>query len=398
MEARRSDRQDLFEQIFMATSAFSAAMSFFIVLTCFVFPSYGNKYFVRLIFWMCVSDLCASSVAAVGFPASGTWLCSFQSFWSFFFFRAYWVWTVALSSQLYRLIVRLPLVSLPYLHAIVWSLAMAGTLVPLSSGARYGMIERFGGNAWCFLDNCSRAELRFWVYASLQSYVWISISLMIVLFVSAYRHHQLHRQEPLNTEIYDNRQSEYSRILLQAIYQISLYPLSLALSWGPVMVLFPLYDYGLVSLLYFDIALVMGTLNGVFAGSIFLFRSKEVQTLWLTFLRYDLWRIDAPPPALLAASASTDGTVTSSSGAKEVGRSTMDLTRRLFSFSRETSVSERIESIEITSVHRLSIFSYEPSKEEIGGESSHGGDERVLSYSSGVERGYGGRHERALVS
>lgn len=91
--------------------------------------------------------------------------------------------------------------------------------------------------------------------------------------------------------------------------------------------------------------------------------------------------------------------MTSSSGAKEVGRSTMDLTRRLFSFSRETSVSERIESIEITSVHRLSIFSYEPSKEEIGGESSHGGDELVLSYaSSGVERGYGGRHERALVS
>jgi hypothetical protein len=378
MEEQHSHRQDLFEEVFMITSAFSASMSFFIVLTCFVFPSYGNKYFVRLIFWMCVSDLCASSVAAVGFPATGTWLCSFQSFWCWYFFRAYWVWTVALSSQLYRLIVRLPLISLPYLHAIVWSLALFGTLLPLSSGARYGMIERFGGNAWCFLDNCSRAELRFWVYVSLQSYVWTSISLMFLLFVRAYRHHQLHRQVPLNPEVYDTRQSEYNRILLQAIYQISLYPLSLALSWGPVMILLPLYDYGIVSLLYFDLALVMGTLNGVFAGSLFLFRSKEVQGLWFTFLRYDLWRIDAPPPPLLSLAASSAGvTVRTSSGgggAKEAGRSTMDLTR-LFSFSRSrsTSVSERIESIEIANIHRVSIFSYEPTKEEQEGRAARQG-------------------------
>ena len=154
---------------------------------------------MRLVFWMSLCDVCASSVTAIGFPSADTWLCSFQAFWSWYFFRAYWVWTVLLSYQLYRLILRQSLVPIRYLHLTAWSLSMVGTLLPLTSGARFGMIDRFSERTWCFLDNCTRSELRFWVYVTLQSFVWSSILLMTLFFCRAYSHYHSQRQFRLSS-------------------------------------------------------------------------------------------------------------------------------------------------------------------------------------------------------
>lgn len=204
-------RQEIFEQIFIFTSLFSVITSSFILLTCLIFNKYGNKYFVRLVFWMTFCDVCASSIASFGFPSSNSWKCNLQSFWIWFFFRGYWVWTVILSYQLYRLIVHQTLISIYYLHIIAWSLTLFGTLLPLTSGATYGMIDSLSGYAWCFLDNCTRSELRFWVYMTIQSYVWISVFIMIILFLLAYRYY--HYESGLNKEIYDAKKSEFHLVV-----------------------------------------------------------------------------------------------------------------------------------------------------------------------------------------
>jgi hypothetical protein len=373
-ESSHPHRQEIFQEVYIVCSILSAIVSAFLVLTCFLFPSYGNKYFMRLVFWMSICDVCASSVAAFGYPLADTWLCSFQAFWSWYFFRAYWVWTVILSYQLYRLILRQQLIAIHYLHLTAWPLSLAGALMPLTSGATYGMIDRFSGNAWCFLDNCSRSELRFWVYATLQSFVWSSILLMVFFFCRAYFYYYSQGEFIRNSN--DPRLSEFHRVLQQGIFQISLYPLALMLSWGPIMIIFPLFDYGVVPLLYFDIALVMGTLNGVFAGSIFILRSKEARVLWYRFLFYELWNRDPGPSQKLfmdpssdlrsscassRASWGEDGGDVGPYGDNSARSSTWD-TSRFFSFSRSTTTaSERIESIEITILHRSSIFAYDPS-------------------------------------
>lgn len=56
------------------------------------------------------------------------------------------------------------------------------------------------------------------------------------------------------------------------------------ISWGPNMIIFPLFEADVVPLLYFDISLVMGTLNGVLCGLLFLYKSKEVHHLWYNLI------------------------------------------------------------------------------------------------------------------
>lgn len=358
-----SYRQYIFEKVFIYTSCFSAITSSFIVLTCLLFPKYGNKYFVRLVYWMAFCDLCASSIASFGFPNNNNLKCSFQSFWIWFFFRSYWIWTVMLSYQLYRLITHQKLINIKYLHIISWSLSLFGTLLPLTSGANYGMIDSLRGHAWCFLDNCTRSELRFWVYMTIQTYVWTSVFIMILLFFLAYRYY--HYESGLNNEIYDIKKSEYHHVLQQAIYQISLYPLCMLISWGPNMIIFPLFEAGIVPILYFDISLVMGTLNGVLSGFIFFLRSKEAQLLWYNLIKYRRFSIDQQDQRLIFSSNRENGNF-SSNGKDDheshisgfAHHSEKDINRVLsVDPSRDTSTSD----IEFVIRPRSSIFDYEPS-------------------------------------
>ena len=50
------------------------------------------------------------------------------------------------------------------------------------------------------------------------------------------------------------------------------------------MFLFPLYNAGIVGALYFEISLLLGTLNGAIVGLIFFIRSNEARDLWTNYI------------------------------------------------------------------------------------------------------------------
>ncbi len=260
------------ETAFIVASALSLTSSLAVSVTCLCFPTFGNKFFIKIIFWMSFCDFMASALSVIGFPKSGSLACQIQSFWCWLFYRAGWVWTVLLAWQLCRLILDYKRTSILVLHSISWGLSLLGTLAPIAGGASYGMIEDLSGQAWCFLAGLNSADFVLWVFLTVQSYVWIGIVLMVAFSLAAYRHHQS------ATEIVKSDPS-FAAIKV-AIYQISVYPLLMIVCWGPNMFLFPLYNAGIVGALYFEISLLLGTLNGAIVGLIFFIRSNEARELW----------------------------------------------------------------------------------------------------------------------
>jgi len=127
----------------------SAIGSLSVVVTLLLFfPTLmKGKVFVFLLCWAAVCDFFHSIANAWGFPRGSSALCETQGGFIFFWARTTMFWVLAMSFQLYALIIRgkgFKMKHLRYLHALCWPINLLLELIVLSTN-RYGQDDEQNG-------------------------------------------------------------------------------------------------------------------------------------------------------------------------------------------------------------------------------------------------------------
>ena len=110
-----------------------------VVLTGILFPIMMTKLFMKIIFFISLSDVVGSIFLLFGYPSTHSVLCSMQGFFILFSFRCSIFWTVALTAELYGLVIYDCIVFYEsHLHIIIWTISLLLGLLPLIPPDSYG--------------------------------------------------------------------------------------------------------------------------------------------------------------------------------------------------------------------------------------------------------------------
>ena len=149
------------EPVFIVVGALSCIGSFFVVATAIVFPNLtSGRFFMKLLVMISMSDFIASFAFSWGYVEDPA-LCAWQGGLEIFFFRATWLWTLALSHQLFSLAKHGKLsLTFSKLSLGIWTLNIILEILPLlipngfnntSENIEYGTDDARYGKIVCSL-------------------------------------------------------------------------------------------------------------------------------------------------------------------------------------------------------------------------------------------------------
>lgn len=108
-----------------------------------------------MIFLISLCDLLGNIVAVWGIVPSESVLCAPQAVIRIFFFRASWLWTTMLASQLYTTVIYgFFWMKESSSHIFIWGLSIFMTCIPLST-SQYGQDDEVSKISWCAIKGQS---------------------------------------------------------------------------------------------------------------------------------------------------------------------------------------------------------------------------------------------------
>lgn len=262
-----------FEIINMLCASMSALASMLVLVTALVFPKMLRSHFFRLIFYISICEFCSSFVNIFGYPKKSNNFCAAQAFIAFFFFRASWFFTVALSHQLCNLALFGILTLKEYhIHAIAWSLTIILALLPLSDHITYGINDENAGHYWCGLRSNDPSNYELWIAICVSIPLIISISLISIMIIRILIHFRW-RNILMNNKV---------RTMVRTLI---LYPIGMMVIWIPVCI-FETINGAIYPNQYMYMEQLTGLVNSVgslygFVLSILFFTSsREARSRW----------------------------------------------------------------------------------------------------------------------
>ena len=272
--------------VFKATGALSCSGSAAILLTGYLFPHLvRDRLYMKLLLMISFSDMLGSLAFALGYMQQPE-LCALQGGAIIFFFRATWMWTLALSYQLYALVMHKRVtLSFARLNAFIWPVNLLLELLPLylphgaadmARNVEYGTDDAHYGNVICSLQKKEDPSAANWaavgtVFAPLclvlaaLTYQGLSVFFHYRHLRAVYDRACVRYSQSLDAPLVENLQrshaqdtdldylesegaelGEVSEGLLVRLADLSttlsLYPMSLFVCWLPLFLLFLVAD------------------------------------------------------------------------------------------------------------------------------------------------------------
>jgi hypothetical protein len=198
-------------------SVFSIIGTLSVVITYLIFKRLRDLRYVEIVFYVALSDLCASTGVVLGSTANSTTACNYQAFTSNYFFLTSVMWSTVIAYQLYMIVCHEGYVpDLKYFHVFIWLFPLVVTLLPLSTN-KYGTDDDI---SWCFVANKSDSPsygILLWTLLSFYVWLWIAIFLIIFFFIT------------IRVKL-----SQYESVpvpVMTAMYKLQMYPAILILCW-----------------------------------------------------------------------------------------------------------------------------------------------------------------------
>jgi hypothetical protein len=260
------------EAAFVAASAFAVFMSSTVIITVLIFPKMRERIFMKIIANMVVCDIIGSAASVLGFPKGHDGICAGQSFVVTFFFKAGWLWTVALAYQLYCVVIYSKFgFSMIHMHAVVWFCTALTTVLPLTTN-EYGRDDD-NQMGWCFLTGNNKTAASVWGLLTFNL-----VLLVVVLLISYFLFRIYWRYRTMNIK------TTYPEVYT-IIDLLILYPPGFLLTWGPNLIMSILLNFGAVPVdrtnsLIFQSVTILATQSGTLVAIIFFMKSKEARYRW----------------------------------------------------------------------------------------------------------------------
>jgi hypothetical protein len=190
-----------------------------------------GKSLIHYILMISIADTMTAIFIAVGYPLSGSVACTIQAFCRNYFARMSWFYTDVLIFQLFYVVVfKSYFLTKRYMHAIVFTLNIVLSLVPLSTGTSYGQDDDDQGIPLtaCALSNGkgNYEDILLWVFSTFL--VELYISFIFIIFLSAIVVvYSLTVKSTKSSNIYMNERMKDSWKI------IILYPIAMMIAWVP---------------------------------------------------------------------------------------------------------------------------------------------------------------------
>ena len=260
------------EVIFIIAAVISLICSLSVALTYMMF--FHRRFFMQIILMISISDILASIGSSLGLPPDNSPLCPIQAFMVVVFYKSSWCWCSILTYQLYCVVVYTKVyLTWPVMHFIGWFIPLLTTLLPLTTN-KFGRddIEDEDIMGWCYY----KGNAEYW------DIITFDLLLLSTLICMAF----------FTIRVY-NKMSDFSDNIYGLISALAYYPLSIAISWSPTLILAFLINSSIiplnntVRLLYF-ICTLLSTQNGTLLAIIFFGKSPEARIKWYNFI----WKKD----------------------------------------------------------------------------------------------------------
>ena len=329
--------------VFSVSGTLSFCGSASIVLTGLLFPQLvRGRIYMKMLLMISASDMLGSLAFTCGYVQTPS-LCALQGGSIIFFCRAAWFWTLALSYQLYSLVLhRRVVLSFFQLHCLIWTVDLALELLPLymphglsdmADNVDYGTDDLHYGKIVCSLQKKDDPSAANWVAVGVifvplcavlggLTYLWTRVFFHYKHMRAVFERASLRYSQSLEAPLAENlarrntgdtdlesetaELGEVDQAVLSRIADLSktlsLYPLSLFVSWLPLFVLF-LFADGFRdevnadgSLQYMEtgakvgevVAMGLASLHGTFLSLIFFLHSPEARRHWRW--QFDSWK------------------------------------------------------------------------------------------------------------
>jgi hypothetical protein len=200
-------------------SAVSVFSSFTIFFSFGIFPSLRSKPYMRLVFYIALSDMLSGLGSCMGLPASGTAACWFEGVATNIFTLSSVMWTVVISLMMYSIVVYGKVLELNYkYHLVCWGFPVFITFIPLATHVTYGSPD----GSWCWLVSTAKTPwwaMTFWQWANFYAIVWGGVFVMLVIFVA------------LLYELKTNVHVATKQVVVKVFNKLQLYPFVLIMAW-----------------------------------------------------------------------------------------------------------------------------------------------------------------------
>ena len=222
-----------------------------------------RRLFLRLVFYIAISDFGSSMAMVIGGTRSGSAACYYQGIVNNYFTLASIFWTMVIGYEVHLVIwYHQVQADLTILGGVIWALPLILSITPLSTST-YGNDD--GTPGWCFLNEkpgYSNDIDAMWYVLSF--YLWVYIAIFYLLYVAiltAYKLYYLQRGMATDTHI--------------VVEKIIYYPIIVIVCW----VVSSVVDIGVI--FGYDIAVapndpvsiiftyVLPNLQGFFSGMVF---------------------------------------------------------------------------------------------------------------------------------
>jgi Slime mold cyclic AMP receptor len=263
-----NDILDDLETAFQIAGIVSACCSLLVIITSLSIETSDKlrrKIFMQMIITISACDTIGSIGTALGFQSSGSIGCNFQTVSATMFYEGSWLWTLALTFLLYRLITTGKIAFHMYqCHLVIWPIALLSTLLPLTTN-RYGNIDDQTAS-WCYLSG-NEETAQIWFYASYASVLVFSILIMMGFVI------HLVFMGKFSSMPAD---SVHSKGISSAMHAIVFYPLGLFLVWFPSIVAF-LFFSDSSNPYVFVVTSVIAACNGIVLSFIYFYRMPKAR-------------------------------------------------------------------------------------------------------------------------
>ena len=223
------DRIHVIHLVMIVTSLISI-ISCCLVIYCFIkFRLWNKKEYLKIVFYMVVSDLIFSTGSVLGLVHDQTSQCYWQAFSTNMFPLATTFWSLALARILYYIVVYNKLVRVNLtVHIICWGLSILLTVLPLIN-SRYGTDSPSGG--WCFFVESQNSlfwTVEFWEWFGFYGWLCAGIIILFTCYVVIVLFLRKRRVQVLHSATTPRIVDTIEDIVFRKLF---MYPAILIVSW-----------------------------------------------------------------------------------------------------------------------------------------------------------------------
>lgn len=275
----------VFQGVYIGFSTLSAFLSGSVVVTSMMRPRLmisTTKPFSHILFFISFSDFIGSIANSFGFPLANSSLCACQGFLILFFFRASWLWALALVFQLRCVMINKKLwFRIRWTHWICWGVSIFLTLLPLSTQNSYGLDDYGSGFGTCNLGGSNLEAAIVW-----NDITFVGLGIGVIFLMLSWRAEVGYLYRTNKITLGEGQLAIYNAMRF--------YPLGIVLTWLPVFV------FGIVQSFIIEggvvvknqiaflnagaVFTVLSTQYGTILGVVFYSQSHVAREVWRSFL------------------------------------------------------------------------------------------------------------------